>query len=388
LPAPPTVGRPPSFRRPCPIGCGKPPAKHLNDPVSVAVDPNPEDSAPIPHTAFDVADGNKLGALRDLLDHRGEGSIIVFGRTKHGVKKLARQLEQAGYPIAALQGNLSQNARDRVMADFRSGDVQILLATNVAARGLDVTSVEQVINFELPESPELLTHRVGRTGRMGRQGQAITLLGPEDGPKWRQLERGLGRRITRAPWRGAATVANGAEQARFGEPSEPRERPTRPTARREMAPTRPRQRPERADDRQREPRRPTPSSGRLFAQRPAPQSQTVWDEDVRDAVATESPRSLMVDYGRDPHRPAWAQADSGAASEGRPAPRARGGRAGARRTGEAHEVTCSGCGQPARVPFQPDPTRPVYCADCFRTRPTTARRDAAPRRNRESFNGA
>ena len=80
--------------------------------------------------------------------------------------------------MAALQGNLSQNARDRVMADFRSGEIPVLVATNVAARGLDVSHVEQVINVELPESPELLTHRIGRTGRMGRQGQAITLLGP------------------------------------------------------------------------------------------------------------------------------------------------------------------------------------------------------------------
>ncbi|MDP9364539.1 MAG: DEAD/DEAH box helicase, partial [Chloroflexota bacterium] len=183
--------------------------KHLDRPVHVAVDPNPEDVAPIDHVAYDIPGGDKLGALKDLLDHRAdEGSAIVFGRTKHGVKKLARQLEGAGYPVVALQGNLSQNARDRVMEDFRSGAVPILLATNVAARGLDVTHVAQVINVELPESPELLTHRIGRTGRMGRRGRAITLLGPEDGTKWRQLERGLGRRIPRAPWRGAVAALN------------------------------------------------------------------------------------------------------------------------------------------------------------------------------------
>ncbi len=137
-----------------------------------------------------------MTVLKELLDQQGEGSIIVFGRTKHGVKKLARQLQAAGYPVAALQGNLSQNARDEVMDNFRHGRVRILLATNVAARGLDITHVEQVINMELPESPQLLTHRVGRTGRMGREGQAITLLNREDQAKWRQLERGLGRKIT------------------------------------------------------------------------------------------------------------------------------------------------------------------------------------------------
>jgi len=176
-------------------------AKHLNRPVTVRIDTAPEDRPAIEHTVYDVPEGAKLDVLRKLLDARGEGATIVFGRTKHGVKKLGKQLERLGYPVAALQGNLSQNARDRVMADFRSGATQILLATNVAARGIDVAEVERVINFDLPESSDLLTHRVGRTGRMGRQGQAITLLAPEDGPKWRQLERGLGLALPRAHWR-------------------------------------------------------------------------------------------------------------------------------------------------------------------------------------------
>ncbi len=183
--------------------------KHLRNAVTVHVDPGAEDRAKIDHVAYDLPDGDKMTALTDLLDLRSEGSIIVFGRTKHGVKKLAGKLEGLGYPVGALQGNLSQNARDRVMEDFRSGRVQILLATNVAARGLDITSVEQVINFDLPESPELLTHRVGRTGRMGREGRAITLLGPEDASKWRQLERGIAHRIPRVRWQGAQAAISG-----------------------------------------------------------------------------------------------------------------------------------------------------------------------------------
>src|SRR5207253_6111592 len=132
----------------------------------------------IEHLVYDIEATAKLEALRSLLDRRGRGAVIVFGRTKHGVKKLAKQLETLGYPAAALQGNLSQNARERVMADFRSGQTPILLATNVAARGLDVQGVGQVINYELPESPELFTHRVGRTGRMGEKGEAITFITP------------------------------------------------------------------------------------------------------------------------------------------------------------------------------------------------------------------
>jgi superfamily II DNA/RNA helicase len=200
--------------------------QHLKDPVHVSVDPRPEDSAPIEHIAYDVPEGGKWQALCDLLDHRGEDSILVFGRTKHGVKKLARNLAQAGYPVEALQGNLSQPKRDRVMQAFREGRVKILVATNVAARGIDVTSITQVINYELPESSALLTHRIGRTGRMGRKGQAITLLAPGDSPKWRDLEKGAGRRIARAPWQGAkAAIDATPEQVLATVPQRPVARP-------------------------------------------------------------------------------------------------------------------------------------------------------------------
>ncbi len=158
------------------------------------------DRPAITQVVYDVPQDAKLDVLRSLLDERGDGSVVIFGRTKHGVRALGRQLTTLGYPVAALQGNLSQNARDRVMDDFRSGRLPILVATNVAARGMDVLSVERVINYELPESADLFTHRIGRTGRMGRSGEAITLLAPDDAPKWRQLERTLGRSLSRRPW--------------------------------------------------------------------------------------------------------------------------------------------------------------------------------------------
>jgi superfamily II DNA/RNA helicase len=189
--------------------------QHLRSPVRVQLDTAPREQPDIEHRVFDVAATPKLEVLQRLLDGRGPGSIIVFGRTKHGVKKLAKQLAAQGYPVAALQGNLSQNARDRVMAEFRDGAVPILLATNVAARGLDVDHVDLVINYELPETAELLTHRVGRTGRAGRKGVAVTLLGPEDGDKWRQLQKGLKQRLQTSPWEaGAAPSPSVPQQAR------------------------------------------------------------------------------------------------------------------------------------------------------------------------------
>ena len=100
-----------------------------------------------------------------------------------------------GYSVACLQGNMSQNARDRVMQEFRDNKVSVLVATNVAARGLDVDHVGLVVNYELPENAELLTHRVGRTGRMGREGYAYTLVADTDHKKWNKLKRAFDKPI-------------------------------------------------------------------------------------------------------------------------------------------------------------------------------------------------
>ena len=172
-------------------------AHHLHDPVTLRVDAEGEVPPEIEHVVYEVPSIAKLDTLKVLLDRREPGPVLVFGRTKHGVMRLYKQLSEMGYPVGALQGNLSQNARERVMTDFRSGRVQILLATNVAARGLDIEGLDQLINYELPESPGWFTHRVGRTGRMGRKGQAITLVTPTDGPKMREIERALGRTLPR-----------------------------------------------------------------------------------------------------------------------------------------------------------------------------------------------
>ena len=175
--------------------------RHLRNPLDLHVDSGLQAPPEIEHVVYEMESQAKMNALRELLDGQGPDPIIVFGRTKHGVKKLARQLVEFGYDVAALQGNLSQNAREKVMADFRSGNVRVLIATNVAARGLDIADVEQIINYELPESAELFTHRAGRTGRMGKAGEAVTFITPEDATKWRQIERALGRQLTRVPWR-------------------------------------------------------------------------------------------------------------------------------------------------------------------------------------------
>lgn len=170
--------------------------KFLKDPVKVVITRADAGESTIEQIAYQVPQDGKIAALCTLLKQAPKGeSSIIFGRTKHGVEKLGKLLSKYGYSVGTLHGNKSQNARDKVLAAFRQGHVSTLLATNVAARGLDIQGIYQVINFELPESSELFTHRIGRTGRMGRQGKAITLLAPNDLSKWRYMSRSLGQSV-------------------------------------------------------------------------------------------------------------------------------------------------------------------------------------------------
>lgn len=186
-------------------------AKHLRNPVLVEVDADLQALPAVKHLVYTIQKSDKIGALQTLLDERDGASVLVFGRTKHGVKKLTKQLDALGYPVGALQGNLSQSARERVMTEFRSGATPILVATNVAARGLDVDGIGQVINYDLPDSEQLFTHRVGRTGRMGRSGEAVTFITPDEEKKWREIDRGLGSRFTRKPWNPARSAVQRQE---------------------------------------------------------------------------------------------------------------------------------------------------------------------------------
>ncbi|HEX4216210.1 MAG TPA: DEAD/DEAH box helicase [Candidatus Dormibacteraeota bacterium] len=160
--------------------------KHLKDPAKIRVEP-PEESL-LEHGLARVELNSKPQTLARLL-RTFDGATIVFGRTRHGVSKLHRDLRRLGIDAAQLRGDLGQTARDRTMAAFRDRRVEVLLATNVAARGLDISHVGLVVNYELPDTPQWLTHRVGRTARMGNQGFALTFVTDEDQQGWRKLRR-------------------------------------------------------------------------------------------------------------------------------------------------------------------------------------------------------
>jgi ATP-dependent RNA helicase DeaD len=172
-------------------------ARHLSDPEVLVAEEGDGSDPDIEHVVVEAYKEDKFQVLQRLLDEPVEGATLVFGRTKRGVRKVGERLRKLGYVVSVLEGNLSQGARDRALERFRSGRAPILVATNVAARGLDILHIGRVINYELPETHELFTHRVGRTGRMGRTGRAITLVSAVDLPKLRAIERGLGHRMPR-----------------------------------------------------------------------------------------------------------------------------------------------------------------------------------------------
>jgi ATP-dependent RNA helicase RhlE len=147
------------------------------------------------HALYPVAQHLKTDLLLQMLEKTNTGSVLVFTRTKHRAKKLGEKLDKSGYNAASLQGNLSQNRRQEALDGFRKGKYQILVATDIAARGIDVSQVSHVINFDVPTTPEAYVHRIGRTGRAAKTGDAYTMVASEDKSMVRSIERLLGNSI-------------------------------------------------------------------------------------------------------------------------------------------------------------------------------------------------
>jgi ATP-dependent RNA helicase RhlE len=151
--------------------------------------------ATVGHAVYPVDQTRKSELLMALVRKSGNGQILVFTRTKHRAKKLAQQLIKAGLPAGSLQGNLSQTRRQEAMDKFRTGRIKVLVATDIASRGIDVSQISHVINYDMPDTADAYTHRIGRTGRMARLGTALTLVTKDDLPMMRTIERLLGRSL-------------------------------------------------------------------------------------------------------------------------------------------------------------------------------------------------
>lgn len=202
----------------------------LRDPLTVQIGhAAPADT--VSHALYPVPQHLKTALLVELLRNTGAGSVLVFTRTKHRAKRVAQQLEKAGFSATSLQGNLSQNRRQASLDGFRSGDFRVMVATDIAARGIDVLRISHVINYDMPDTTDAYTHRIGRTGRAEQTGDAFTLVTSEDAEDVRAVERVLGQKLERRTLAGFDYhVPPPAHDREFAREPRPAARPVRAAA--------------------------------------------------------------------------------------------------------------------------------------------------------------
>jgi len=204
----------------------------MNQPVEINASPRNAAANTVQHKLHPVDKGRKAALLTHLIRENNWHQALVFSRTKHGANKLASQLEKANISAAAIHGNKSQNQRTRALADFKKGKVQILVATDIAARGIDIDQLPQVVNFDLPNVAEDYVHRIGRTGRAGARGHAYSLVSADESKQLRDIERLIRNNIEREIIAGFEPTEKVAE-SRAAAPAKPataRRRRRRPAA--------------------------------------------------------------------------------------------------------------------------------------------------------------
>lgn len=168
----------------------------LSQHVTVQID-HEKPASTIHHVLFQVAQSRKTALLKNILKEKNMATTLIFTRTKYKAKNLSRQLQKAGLRATSLQGNLTQNQRKRAMDGFRTGKFNIMVATDIAARGIDVNGISHVVNYDVPDTAEAYTHRIGRTGRAEQSGEAFTFATSDDGRIIKIVERNLGKKIRR-----------------------------------------------------------------------------------------------------------------------------------------------------------------------------------------------
>ncbi|MBK1649691.1 DEAD/DEAH box helicase [Rhabdochromatium marinum] len=208
----------------------------LHNPLRIEVARRNTAAETVTQRVHPVERGHKRALLAHLIASGGWDQTLVFTRTKHGANRLAQQLERDGITAAAIHGNKSQGARTRALADFKRGTIRTLVATDIAARGLDIDRLPHVVNFELPNVPEDYIHRIGRTGRAGENGTAVSLVSPEERALLAGIERLLGRAIEQQPMAGFSDRAPIAvTEERTAAPRARQKPPRKPQPRAEAA---------------------------------------------------------------------------------------------------------------------------------------------------------
>ncbi len=167
----------------------------LSEPVEVEVAPRNATADRVDQEAYEVGQKSKRSVLSSMISRGDWSQVLVFTRTKHGANRLATQLDKDGITSLAIHGNKSQSARERALASFKANKIRVLVATDIAARGLDIASLPYVVNFELPNVPEDYVHRIGRTGRAGKSGKAVSLVSEVEGQHLHAIEKLLKKQI-------------------------------------------------------------------------------------------------------------------------------------------------------------------------------------------------
>ncbi|MCQ4311399.1 DEAD/DEAH box helicase [Pseudomonas stutzeri] len=197
-------------------------SKLLHEPEKIQVTPPNTTVERIEQRVFRLAASHKRALLAHLITQGAWEQVLVFTRTKHGANRLAEYLDKHGLPAVAIHGNKSQNARTKALADFKANAVRILVATDIAARGLDIDQLPHVVNFELPNVEEDYVHRIGRTGRAGRSGEAISLVAPDEEKLLKGIERMTKQKIPDGDLMGFDASTIEAEKPEVREPRQPR----------------------------------------------------------------------------------------------------------------------------------------------------------------------
>jgi ATP-dependent RNA helicase RhlE len=251
----------------------------LHDPATVQVARRNAESELVAQRVYAVPQPHKRALLAHLVSAGDWRQVLVFTRTKHGANRLAEQLCKDGIEASAIHGNKSQGARTKALAGFKAGEVRVLVATDLASRGLDIEELPHVVNYELPNVPEDYVHRIGRTGRAGSEGEAVSLVSPDEAPLLADIEKLLRRKLERA--------AVPEFERRPAAPAEPRpqaHRPPRPAPR----PHQPR------------PSQPRPSAPphELRAPKPAPPQRPAHRRDGEEPAQPASHESALGQFQR------------------------------------------------------------------------------------------
>ncbi len=162
---------------------------YLRNPIRIEVSPPGKAADKVTQAVHFIAKAEKTSLLVELMDAHRDERALVFTRTKHGADRLARNLDKAGYAVAAIHGDKRQGQRDRALASFKASEIKVLVATDVAARGLDIPDVKHVYNFDLPNVPEAYVHRIGRTARAGKDGAAIAFCAPDEMDQLKDIQK-------------------------------------------------------------------------------------------------------------------------------------------------------------------------------------------------------